>query len=336
VAGGACVPEAECVLHVHVGEPPAALVLEPSPSAEALAPLAAPQTQGSPPASPEIAGVVTLRVKVHGPEAYLTLVAQRAGQPVARRRVRLPVALGAGALALDTRLYDAPARPRFTLGPDAGPCLVDAQRDGLWLRSATSPDCGMKGELPFAALEPGLWRLQARRDPFAADAAGVAVLHVRPPGQGAAERLSELAAAVLASAPDDRLARSVLAAPESHAATLESSAGYLLAVLEQGLVPQPAPHSSMPAARARLAHERARVRAAALWVLALSGLSLVLLVMRRGLTAADQAGRLMQAAGESSDELRRHRLRRLASVALSAALLALAFVAIALYVRMRE
>jgi hypothetical protein len=326
VAGGACVPEAPCVLHVHMGEPAAGLKLVPSASAEALE---------APPAL-ETAGVVTLRVKVHGPEAYLTLLATRAGQPVARRRVRLPVALGAGALQLASRLLDAPARPQLALGPDGGPCLVDALQDGQWLRSATSPDCGAPAAAPFAALGPGLWRLQARRDPFAADAAGVAVVHVRRAGQSAAERLAEIAQAAHGMAGADAFVRGVLAEPAAYAGALESSAGYLLAVLEDGLVPQPAPHSSMPAARARLAVERERVRGAALWVLGLSGLTLVLLLVRRGLTAAEQAGDLMREAGEAPAELQRHRLRRVATVALSAVLLALAFVAIALYVRLRS
>ncbi|MFI5308286.1 MAG: hypothetical protein ACHQ53_13075 [Polyangiales bacterium] len=328
IAGGVCVPEQPCQLFLHVGEPAAAVSLVPTPSVS-LEP-------GDALVSGETSAVVRLRVRTHGPEAELRIAALRGGVQVATRAYRLAVALGASAARELPAILDAPARPSIGLFGDEPGCIVDAFASDRWARTGALRECRGGDVAPFAALEPGLWRLQLRRDPFAADSAAVRGLYVRRPGQSADEILRELANAVLEHAPDDPLAKAVRADPAPYEREIELVAHHLLARLDEGILTLPAMASSYPADLARLSAEQAVLRNWALLAIGLCALALGLLVAQRGLRAASQASELMAAAGEDARGLDRQRLRMVLRVLATVTSLLLAFAAIAVYMVARS
>jgi hypothetical protein len=329
VGQGACMPEHACELFVHVGEPAASVHLLATHSAT-------PDAQSMKP-SQVTSGVVQLRAVTHGPEAQVTLRVVRDGLQVATRALRLPVALGVEPLlAPPERVLQAPARPALGLAGDADEtgCIVDAFLGQRWLHSAALRTCRGDEPLPFA-LAPGVWRLQLRRDPFASESASAFTLYVRAAGQDAATALAEIGAAASQRDPDDALARAVRADPGAFADRFAATAGYMLALLDAGVVALPAAASSYPRAVARALAERERVRGLSLLVLTACALLLGLLVLARGLRAAAEAGRVMEAAGEEPGRLDRQRARMALRVVATVTSLLLAFVAIAVYMIVR-
>jgi hypothetical protein len=282
--------------------------------------------------SPATSGVVALRFVTHGPEAELRIAAERDGVQVAARSFRLAVALGADALVELPRVLPAPASPRVGLQQEERGCIADAFGEGRWLRTGTLRDCRGGEALPFAALSAGLWRVQLRRDPFASDGAAVATLYARAPGESDGSVLARLARAASERDPDDLLARAVGEQPQAHIPDFAPTARYLLALLDSGLFALPEPVSGHPRALARLEAARSRARKLALFALALCALTLGLHVAQRGLSAADEANRLMAAAGEEAGRLDRQRLRMTLRVLATVSSLLLAFAAIAAYV----
>jgi hypothetical protein len=327
IEGGACVPERRCSALVHVGEPAASVRVLASASVAPDARSAAPSRSSS--------GVVVLRFVTHGPEAELRIAAEREGVQVAARSFRLPVALGADALRELPRVLPEPAAPRAGLQQEEPGCIVDAFLAGRWLRTGTLRDCRGGEALPFGGLPAGLWRLQLRRDPFASDGAAVATLYVRARAETDAGVLERLARAALERDPEDALARAAIEQPQAHVADFASSAHYLIALLDAGVVALPEPTSGHPRALARLAAARSRARKLALFALALCAITLGLHVAQRGLAAADEANRLMAAAGEDAGRLDRQRLRMTLRVLATVSSLLLAFAAIAAYVIVR-
>jgi hypothetical protein len=324
IEGGACVPERRCSALVHVGAPAASVRVLASASVMPDARSAAPSQPTS--------GVVALRFVTHGPEAELRIAAERAGVQVAARSFRLPVALGADALLELPRVLPAPAAPRAGLQQEEHGCIVDAFLAGRWLRTGALRDCRGGEALPFGVLQAGLWRLQLRRDPFTSDGAAVATLYARAPGESDAGVLERLAHAAIERDPDDALARAVREQPQAHVADFAGSARYLLALLDAGVLALPEPASGHPRALAQLEATRSRARKFALFALALCALTLGLHVAQRGLSAADEASRLMAAAGEEAGRLDRQRLRMTLRVLATVSSLLLAFAAIAAYV----
>lgn len=324
-AGGACVPELPCTLFVHVGEPPAELRALETPSAT-------PAPQSLKPA-PATSGAVALRVTTHGPEGELRIAAERDGQPLATRAFRLAVALGASALQELRRVQAAGARPTVGLqGDEPGGCIVDGFHEQRWAQTGQLAQCRGGEPLPFALRTPGLWRIQLRRDPFAVGSAAVATLYVRAPGEPDSELLVRLARSVLAHDAGDALAQAVAVAPEAYAASLNETAGYLLAALDRDLFDLPRAVSGYPRAVALREATRARVRKLALCALALCALSIGLIVAQRGFAAAGEAGRVMAQAGEEPGRVDRQRLRMTLRVLATVSSLLLAFAAIAAYV----
>lgn len=324
VRAGACVPETPCEVDVRVGEPAAAIVVVATASVTPAPASARP--------SAETAGVVALAVTTHGPEAELRVEAHRAGARVATRSVRLPILLGVEQLSAIEAMLPAPARPRVRLSGEAGGCIVDAFHDGHWLRTGAITDCARGALAPFAPLDAGIWRIQARRDPFSADSAAVRAMVLRRDHEQDGDVLATLARAALVAAPDDAFAQAVAQNPTPHVTAFRASAGYLLALLEEGVVRQPAPASSLPAALDRLERERGRVHTYALVALAATALALTLLVARRGMRGGAEADRILTEAGSLRPPRRAFLLLRVAAVVAS---LLLAFAVIAVYLVLR-
>jgi hypothetical protein len=354
VTGGQCVPEHACEVWVHVGAPAASVFVQPTPSVNA--------DRASREPGAIIRGVRRLTVVTHGPEAVLELVAQRDEAAVARRSIRLAVGLGSHAFRSMPRVLRQGETAPVGLESRESGCIVDGFHEGRWARTVSLADCRRSEALPGPALAPGLWRLQARRDPFDVQSAAVRTIYVRGAGMTDRSVLMTLAAHVLEHEPEDALARAVgvrrepgmpepelddtgeglalalqqaLERQEPYLATFEDTAGYLLAALDEGVMPLPAAVSGHPAALVELAARRSRARLLALATLLLGAFCLALLVAQRGLSAAHEAERVMSDAGEEPRRLQRQRARRTLEVLLSVLAVVLVFLAIAAYILAR-
>jgi hypothetical protein len=325
VAGGACVPELPCRALVDVGIPAAAVRIEAN---STLTPSAA-----SSHASAAISGVIELSFVTHGPEAELWLIAERDGRRVAHRAVRLPIALAAVSVQADALLYAPNETPRVLVPGAAEGCIVDAFYDGGWERTGSLPRCDRESALPFAALPPGIHRLQVRRDVFSAQTAGVAVVVMRAPGDTLEQNVTALARAAQRVESDDAVVRASLADPSSHGdrATL----AYLAALLEAGIVEMPRAISGYAGSLAQLSDRQARLRNLSLLALLLGGIALALSVGRRGFLAGARARDLLVRESLDPQFGRRARWRSLVLVGASVLSLMLVFAVIALYVLAR-
>ena len=165
VRGGACVPELPCDLLIHVGRPAAATRLVGSGAVTVLGEEGGGETDG----------IVALRVITHGPEASVDVEALRAGVLVARRTVRLPIALAGLRAGLDRVLLSPQGAPSLVvtrqLVQEQAAVLLDAFHEERW-RVAGSLDATASAgptSWPSPPLSPGLWCIQARTDPFGVD-----------------------------------------------------------------------------------------------------------------------------------------------------------------------
>ena len=185
-----------------------------------------------------------------------------------------------------------------------------------------------------APLTAGTYRLQARRDPFSSNTAGVALAHVLEDGETPADAQRSLAARVLALEPADAFARARMAG--ANLPVDAAGFGYLAAALESGVVAQPLARSGYAASLARLSQTQAKLRWVSIIALILGGLALALAVGRSGLHASARADQILSDAGHEAAVLRRAHLRAVGTVALSVLSLVLVFVVVGLYVLARS
>lgn len=328
VGGGVCVPEEECHVFVHVGVPGAAVWIEGNSTVTPGAGAAQP--------SAETDGVVLLSIVTHGPEAQLWLRASRGGREVAQRSVRLPIALGASQLRLREPLLPAPGLPDLALLGGEGGCIVDVFRDGQWVRTGSQPSCAELRKPPFPPLTAGVYRVQARHDPFGAAMSGVALAYVLAPNEHRSAALRELARRVVAVDSSDRFARAALAAADAELQLDAAGFGYLAAALETGVIALPHAVSGYAATLERLAHTQSRLRWMSIAALVLGALSLALAVGRSGFLAAARADAILLDAGQAGPVRRRARARAMFSLALSVLSLLLVFAVLGAYVVARS
>jgi hypothetical protein len=317
VRGGACVPEQPCKLAVSVGSPKASLHVQSNSTLTASTSAAR--------ASVETDGVVVLDVTTHGPEAELWLIAERAGQRVARRAVRLPIAMAAMSAEPSVRVMASSHELLLHSPAASGGCIIDAFQDGRWRETGSLAECGRPSRLPFE-LAPGLWRLQLRRDAFSEQTAGVATVYV----QGGGAPATAFARAAQQLTPDDRFVRACLAAPQL--CSDPNAIEYLAASADIGLLALPRPVTSY-AARLEHAREQAtRMRWLALVALGLGATGLALSVGRSGVSAGVRVSLLFL---DDPRAARRARIRSVLLTTASALSLLMVFVVLALYVLAR-
>jgi len=337
VAGGVCVPEESCELLVYA-DPPATIEVVATPSAT---------VSGA--ARATAASVAAARVRTHGPEADLSLRVSGEvafdGQPAQRiaasRAVRLPVAMGADAMQLERAVLSTGDRPKVALAGGDGRGIADVFGDDGWLHSVTLASA-TPAALDIPVLAPGVYRVQLRRDPFDSASAAARSIYVRAPAESDASVLLALAKRVAErerdQGVDDRdplAARLASDAAAAAALDFDHASRYLLAALDDGTYRLPAPVSGYPLARQRALEHREDVRTLALIVLALAALSLVLLLVQRGLLASDQAASLLRASGTEHARVRQAQLRMTLRVVGAALSVLLVFCAIALYLIIR-
>jgi len=334
VVGGVCVPEQRCDLLVRVGSPPASIKIVGTASVTPVG------SNRSPPE--ETDGIVAFSVITHGPEADLRLVASRDSKVVAKRAIRLPVDLATTSLRLRESLLPNLVKPRFLLEDkrENPGCIVDTFHENRWVFTYWSKDCTSEHNLRFTPnrkMKPGIWRIQARRDPLGTGTAAVRAFYLRSAKQSDTEVLRAIAMSVSIDHPDDDYARMVAAQPDQYIASgLQQQAAFLFASDESGLTVQPTAITSYPETQARLQRYRTKLRRFSLVALALTGVTLGLLIARRGLRAASTAREIMSAAGDSQALTRPNRLRMTLTVLAVVAAILLTFVAIAIYIIARD
>lgn len=319
VRGGACVPEQPCKLAIAVGSPRASLHVQPNSTLTVSAAAA-----GS---SGETDGVVIVDVTTHGPEAELWLIAERAGQRVARRAVRLPIAMGAFSAEPNRRVVHSARELKLHSPVASSGCIVDAFQHGVWRETGSLATCDTPSPLPFE-LGPGLWRLQLRRDAFSEQTAGVATVYV---GEASPEQIAAaFARAAQQLVPDDRLVRACVAQPEQ--CRDPNAIEYLAASADLGLLSLPRPVTSYAARLERAREQAARMRWLALAALCLAAMGLVLSLGRSGVSAGVRVSQLFL---DDPRAARRAKVRSVLLTAASALSLVMVFVVLALYVLAR-
>jgi hypothetical protein len=287
VEGGVCVPDQPCGVLVDFGEDGHELRVVPGAAVREAGPI---EREGR-----------TLRalVQVTGPEGDAELVALSGGLPVARRSVRLPVALATPWLSLPEPFVRG-GRLIMEVAPPPGrrALIADVSRDGRFVRSITLPNGDLDAagrrsvDLSFEGLPEGIYRVSLRADPF--------------PTDHAADRLVRLGTA---AAPFD------VEGPLAFAFAAAEREGEGLAL--------PAPESGLEGDRAALEDRRRVVRGLAVAAMLVATIVLVLAVMRRGLASDAVAAAVLRAAGAEEQHVRRQRL----TLALTIAALAFALLA---------
>lgn len=226
----------------------------------------------------------------------LDVVALEAGRPIAHRRVQLPLGSASPALTELSALQPLGARPSFLLrGPldEPNAFVVDLFHDERWLHTESVRVAPGQAVILARALDrPGLWRVQARSDPFGADHAATRLLFVGDRAALARSGYPEAWRTPLPPQLDD-----VGHPGDEGEDDDERAARFVLASAELELVTMPGLTRSAQQAEAGL-HETQGIRrwAAALLIL-LAGFLVASAIVRRGLSAGRQATRLIEAAG---------------------------------------
>jgi len=294
-----------------------------------------PDSQDVLPATAVSAGVLRCTFRLRGNEGRATLLAHDGGRLLARRRMQIPVALGAPAVDAPS-LVPPGAAPTLTVHQTApGPFVVDVFQDDHWRHALSSDGPGTdapsrdgrssdarrsgdrrgddrRGEATGGATDavlptldsPGIWRVQVRRNP-SSEAAGARLVLVTATGDleaivqhPAQERWGDpLAVRVASQRCDDR------------GCDAASRAAFLLAAGELELALHARWSSGATQELAGLHDRRGSRRLLAAALVVLGGIFVAIVVVRRGRRATRQAERVMQAAGleDATSEARRRK-----------------------------
>ncbi len=292
VVGGDCGAPGPCELLVWVGSPAAAIRLDDTLSAD---PIGTPECNGQ----VETIGIVRCRVQGRGHEATTTVTALRAGVEVGQRRVRLP--MGPGAPALTGPRVDRLTAPGERVALDVQtlddrPVVFDVFHEERWVRTESHPAGAV--EAGMALSEPGLWRVQARTDPFASTRAATRVYFV-----GTVRALAERPEQ---SAWDDPLAAQIRAGRPLRCEGIHCSdtriAQFLLTAPELELLQTPGASSGAAQWNMGLHDTRTWKRWLAAALIVLAGFFVAAVVVRRGLRAVGQAKEILALADVETGE----------------------------------
>jgi len=289
VSGGVCVPDQPCEVLVDLGDAEHDVRFEPGP---AVTVRGGAEREGR---------YARLLVQVTGPEGDGTLVALAGTTPVARRSLRLPVALATPTFAVaDPVVRDGVVTVEVAPPPGRTTLIADVSRDGRFVRTITLPGGALdehgrrRAELSLANLEDGVYRLSVRADPFPTDHVFDRMVRIGPP----TPPLSADAPMALAF----------------EAAALEDE-GLALPTLVSGL----------EADRARMSSGQGMVRGLAIAAMLAAAVLVVLGVMRRGIASDAEAAKVLREAGAPEDD---HAARH-QRLTLALTILALAFALLA-------
>lgn len=330
VQGGVCVPAAPCTVMLHLTGPPISVRLH----GAAL----------DPGASVRLArGVVPLRVVPHGPFAEVDLSLGEGDREVATKKIRLPLLLGGVGMEVPERALVAGDTLEVRLFPkrDPGVVVLDGYHNGVWSFSRSlEASVGQTLPLQTRGWPPGLWRLQARPDPYDTQSVTVALVHVSAEPMSVADRYDTI----------EYLARGQglkgFSDPPWHDAPTTLTEDHLrhrMAQWEQTVLPSPHAVSGRVQAEAGLDDRRVRLRWVGALAFVLGGLASLGFVIRRAASAGREADQIMEMASQypetAGEPAKAHRrARRWAVVQVSALLLLvlLAFATSALVVAIKN
>ncbi|MFM2419301.1 MAG: hypothetical protein RL385_4024, partial [Pseudomonadota bacterium] len=318
VLGGVCVPEEECELAVWIGEPASQIALTPGVGVELIADF---------PAHAE-SGVQLAKIRVHGPEAELSLHASRDGERMASRAWRLPVALGRAKLGPPTLTeleVDSEIAADVVLPPGRSRGIGDLFVDGAWIASVDITRARQRLRVPLPRGLQGLLRLQVRTDAFEEDAAASRLILA---GLWKATELGSYTARARQGRGDGLPGGVQAAYPPAGDAALARA--YLWAAAEEDSLGLSRPVHARFAMAKHLAEAQLWVRWAVAAALMGGALIAGLALAGRGFGAAGQADAVLEAAGAGHSP-RARRAARL-EVVLWALAIGLSFVAAALLI----
>jgi hypothetical protein len=260
VQGGACVPEEPCTLWVAVSGADAVGLSEERGAATLVR-------------SALEEGLHRVEIVARGPEVSIELLLRRQERDFALVPMRLPIALATP--WLDAQAEGTTIRLEARPPPGRETMILDVYDRGRWIGTRTIDRRTRELDLG----RTGLIRLQAHVDSFSAErAAARYVLAGVDPARARALLEAEGAQSEDPPATDLRL---------------------VLAGLEEELRALPAPSSGLEADRARMRARRERIQFVAGIALLLTIAVFVLTLLGRGLSAADEARRLLEEAGDT-------------------------------------
>lgn len=290
VVGGDCSGPGPCRLLVWVGRPAAAVRLVEAQGAEVLP---HPECDGERVSS----GVVACTVQATNNEASVVVAAYRDGGEVGRRSVQLPMGSAAPALERSASITQGEVSLEVARRYEEGALIVDVFHEDRWRRSVTLA----AGSHVVQLDEPGLWRVQARSDPFGGGDVATRLVVVAPSDQAALDALARhprqrdwLDPMAVALRRGDLPCPEIEAAPGPCAAARWAS--FMLTAGELEVVALPTYTSGAAQTNAGL-HDRGQIRRAwAAALILLAGLFVAIVVLRRGLRASRLAERLLEEA----------------------------------------
>jgi hypothetical protein len=281
VAGGTCVPEEPCELWIDAA-PADQVTIEDTPQASIVQRSSVDQ------------GLIHFVIVPHGPEVAIELLASRLGQPMARRTVRLPIALATPWLSAPRMSRGFEIDTEVHAPPGSDQLILDVFHDGSWIHTETTNPGRTLVSVPDSG--PGLYLLQVRADPYGGERVAARYVLVSPTASFEHTRSWLDQAGVHLADPPDTDPRMLLAGAEEEVRTLPVAA------------------SGLDADRARVQERRHRLHVIAAVALGVGIFVFVLLLLRRGFGAAAEAQTVMQEAGDSEAKSRRNRLRMTLSV----------------------
>lgn len=314
VVGGTCIPELPCTLLVHVGVPPADVALAATPSVEPVVQRRAPLTESD---------IVSLIATVHGPEGETALILSRGERELARRSLRLPVALGEAQLETSPfALLGSTPSVRVLGAARNRAVIIDVFASGHWVYTHAF----RAGALDTPRALPGFrferqvpYHIQARTDLFDSSAAASRYVHI-------ARDVNE-------PPPIDPIMSPY--AERQERGRERRTAAFYFASLDPERLATPTPVSGRDAAIARALAARDRVRVISVVALVVLSSLLVLMILLRGLRASREARALLLEAGDANADSASHRRRDTVAVLAIVAAILLAFLATLAFVLAR-
>lgn len=309
VPAGACVPELPCEVLVWVGgDAPAAVDIAPSPGVRML---------GDPPAATH--GIARLHIVVSSLHAAVTFRATQDGAVVARRQMQTPLA--PGAVQVDAARYILPAGSSPVVWGEsvAGDTALAAElfRGGELgvLTGITSVPLGEdevgppdedppEGATRLPPLDTGLYHLQAHSSPFDTHSSGAAALCAYDPAHGERSCVTALAGAADARERQDAFAAAWRAGGDEGIAGIspEDAFRFLSDARNIERYPLPPPSSGVQQAAFGVDRRVSLGRMAVAGLVAFLGVIAALVVLRRSLAAAEEAGRVLEVATDLAEE----------------------------------
>jgi hypothetical protein len=291
IVGGTCAPELPCKVIVPVSSKVVRL------AASSGAATVSPPHIDWPRPERQLA---VLTVVPRRPEAVVRVSMDHLDGQKLERDLQLPISLHRAIVEASPRSVAIGTAVRVSIvnRTAASAFIVDGYRNGRWQRTGSlnaRPFSDVRPSLPFADLEPGVWQLLVRSDPYGTETAAITTVLIHPPGEPA-HVVARALAGIGNRAGQTRMTLEGLTARLHDPSQLENAFAYVVASEELKVYAQPLARSGYAQAGLAARRDQARVSRTALVVAVGSAIFLALGVARRGLRASAEAERVMDEA----------------------------------------